>query len=249
MLSNKDIQYNGQVFQDKFVLTMLNHKHNGTFLELGGNDPCFISNTYLLESKYNWKGIMVEYDTSFTNSYMSKRPNSHHVFQDASTVDYASLLKELKYPNVIDYLQIDLEPGNGSTLNSLKNLDTNVFDNYKFATVTFEHDIYMSFSNNEMFKKTRDESRTIFKNRGYVQVFSDVNNDGWRDNDVRREQLIAGETVTIGDYVGQYPFEDWYVHPDLVDMNYVNSVIIMNAGKYVYNPICEKTINFGKIQY
>jgi hypothetical protein len=249
MLSITDTIYNGQAMQDKFVMTMLRHKRNGTFLELGGNDPCVINNTYLLESKYNWKGIIVELDTRFKISYLTKRPNSHHVFQDATTVDYVSLLKKLDYPNTIDYLQIDLEPGNGSTLKSLKNLDKNVFDTYKFATITFEHDIYMAYSNNQMFKQTRDESRTIFQNRGYVRVFSDVNNDGWLENDEHRERLISGKTVTAGNYSGKNPFEDWYVHPDLVDMNYVNSILEKNANNYTYHPVCQKTINFERIQY
>ena len=55
--------------QDKFILSVLKNKKNGYFLEIGSNDPILINNTYILEKDYNWKGIMVEYDGSFQNSY------------------------------------------------------------------------------------------------------------------------------------------------------------------------------------
>lgn len=242
-----DTQYNGQVLQDKFVLTMLGHKRHGTFLELGANDPCFISNTYLLESKYDWKGIMVEYDTKFKQPYVVKRPNSHHVFQDATTVDYASLLSSLSYPTEIDYLQVDLEPGNGSTLFTLQHLDATVFDKYKFAIVTFEHDIYQSA---DIFHKTRTESRRIFEKRGYVRVFSDVTCDAWTEVDMLRKQLLAGTAVSSRKvFANNHPFEDWYVHPSLVDMTYVNSLIKINKSNYIPHPVCGSTISFTAFEY
>ena len=49
--------FNGQAGQDKYVLTMLKNKTNGVFLEIGSNHPIKINNSYLLESKYDWKGI------------------------------------------------------------------------------------------------------------------------------------------------------------------------------------------------
>jgi hypothetical protein len=45
------------------------------------------------------------------------------------------------------------------------------------------------------------------------------------------------------------PYEDWYVHPDLVDMNYVNFLIENNKKHYVNNDITGKTINWEDIQY
>ncbi len=47
-------------------------------------------------------------------------------------------------PKNIDYLQIDLEVCNRSTLTTLELLDNTIFNEYKFATVTFEHYIYAS---------------------------------------------------------------------------------------------------------
>lgn len=180
---------NSQASQDLFVLWALKNKTNGTFLEIGSNDPVTINNTYLLETDYNWSGIMVEYNPMYKPLYELKRPNSKHIIQDATTINYPDHLSS--FPKDIDYLQIDLEVENRSTLTTLEVLDKTVFDTYRFATVTFEHDIYRGD-----FFDTRERSREIFQKRGYVLVFPDV----------------ANEAAV---------FENWYVHPDLVDMNHI----------------------------
>lgn len=211
--------YLGQANQDRFVLNVLKEKKNGYFLEIGSNHPININNSYLLETSYDWKGIMVEFSPQFLPLYIEHRPNSIHVINDATIIDYKNLFEINNMPLSFDYLQIDLEVSNESTLNTLKKLDTDVFDTYKFATVTFEHDIYVGDCYN-----TRLSSRDIFKRRGYVCVFEDISNDNC-------------------------PYEDWYVHPDLVDMNYVNNLIATNSKNYVDDPYTGKRINWKDIQY
>jgi len=211
--------YLGQANQDRFVLNVLKEKKNGYFLEIGSNHPININNSYLLETNYEWKGIMVEFCPHFLPLYIEHRPNSIHVINDATIIDYKNLFETNNMPLSFDYLQIDLEVSNESTLNTLKKLDTDVLDTYKFATVTFEHDIYVGDCYN-----TRLSSRDIFKRRGYVCVFEDISNDGC-------------------------PYEDWYVHPDLVDMNYVNNLIEINRTNYVDNPLTGKSISWKNIQY
>jgi hypothetical protein len=211
--------YRGQVHQDEFVLKILKEKRNGYFIELGSSDPISINNSYLLETAYNWKGIMIDIKDVFLTDYKKHRPNSIHVINDATQIDYKNLLETHNTPFDIDYLQIDLEVDDDSTIKTLEKLDAEIFDNYKFATVTFEHDTY-----NDYDMDTRIRSRDIFKKRGYVRVFDDVNIDG-------------------------NPFEDWYVYPDLVDMNYVNKLIENNIKNYVEHPILGKTISHMDINY
>jgi len=213
--------YLGQAEQDKFVLSVLKNKTNGFFVEIGSNHPININNTYLLENKYNWKGIMVEYNDSFLSSYKTLRPNSYHIINDATKVDYAEFFQTNSVPQSIDYLQIDLEANNGSTLQVLQLFDTTIFNNYKFATVTFEHDIYHT-----NFANTREESRKIFDKRGYIRVFADIHN-----------------------IEPQYVYEDWYVHPDLIDMEYVKHLMTTNSKNYVNNSITGTSINWQDIQY
>jgi FkbM family methyltransferase len=49
-----------QLLQDIFVLSRLNYKRNGFFVEFGATDGIALSNTYLLEKAYDWKGILAE---------------------------------------------------------------------------------------------------------------------------------------------------------------------------------------------
>jgi hypothetical protein len=135
-------------------------------------------------------------------------------------VGYKNVFEQNNMPLNFDYLQIDLEVNNRSTLTTLERLDNDILDKYKFATVTFEHDIY---TGNHF--DTREKSRQIFNKRGYVCVFQDVNNQGVN------------------------PYEDWYVHPDLVDMNYVTKLIENNKQYYVNHPLTVNTINWQHIQY
>jgi hypothetical protein len=46
-----------QLRQDIFVLNELNFKRDGYFVEFGATNGVDLSNTYLLEKGYNWKGI------------------------------------------------------------------------------------------------------------------------------------------------------------------------------------------------
>ena len=65
-IKEKDRLYNlisdskSQIFQDLFVLNELNFKKKGFFIEIGAANGIDLSNTYLLEKKFDWDGIVVE---------------------------------------------------------------------------------------------------------------------------------------------------------------------------------------------
>jgi hypothetical protein len=187
-----------QASQDIFVRVLTKQKVNGTFLEIGSNDPIIHNNTYVLENENNWKGIMVELNKGFEDSYKINRPKSIYIFNDAQNVNYIQMLYDNNFPENIDYLQIDLDVDNRSTLNTLELLERTVFDKYKFATVTFEHDVYIGDYFN-----TQNISREIFKKRGYILVFPDVS-VFWEGKHCK--------------------FEDWYVHPELIDKDIIDDV-------------------------
>ena len=65
------------------------------------------------------------------------------------------------------------------------------FDKYKFGVITYEHDFY-----NDNTGSYREKSRRFLKDKGY--------------------KLIAGN---ISPYSDKCPFEDWWIHPDLIDEN------------------------------
>lgn len=49
-----------QLYQDLFVQYILNNKKSGFFVEFGATDGVTLSNTYLLEKNYGWRGILAE---------------------------------------------------------------------------------------------------------------------------------------------------------------------------------------------
>jgi hypothetical protein len=83
------------------------------------------------------------------------------------------------------------------------------FDEYKFRVITYEHDHYVDVS-----ESYRDKSREYLTKMGYQLVVTNVAEDD------------------------ESAFEDWWVHPDLVD-EYIVDVMeatddsVKNAGKYM----------------
>ena len=51
-----------QSMQDMFVLSMLDGKRNGVYVEIGADKPKIINNSYLLERKFGWRGVSFELD-------------------------------------------------------------------------------------------------------------------------------------------------------------------------------------------
>jgi hypothetical protein len=217
---------NGQAEQDKFVLNVQKQKTNGFFLEIGSGHHVEINNTYILENHFKWKGIMIDQSSEWLADYKIHRENSIHVINDATKIDYVSLFKNNNVPLNIDYLQIDLDSMNGSTLQTLEKLDNDVMDTHKFAVVTFNHDHKVGLSHLPMVQTTRTKSREIFKKRGYIRVFEDIHN-------------VHPDSV----------FEDWYVHPQLLDIGYISTLKEKNMNKYITNSITGKSINWQDIEY
>ena len=65
-----------QLRQDVFVLTETNYKREGFFVEFGATNGIYLSNTYLLETEYAWKGILAEPAKVWSGNIRENRPNS-----------------------------------------------------------------------------------------------------------------------------------------------------------------------------
>lgn len=220
-----NLNYGGQVLQDKFVAHVTGFKRGGFFLEIGSNDAVYINNSYALESQLGWRGVLVEFDSRYAAGYRSRRPASTAVIGDAQVLDYVSILAGAVAPADSDYLQVDLEENDGSTLNTLLRLEATVFPSYRFAAVTFEHDHW----NTTGVWNTRAASRDVFARHGYVPVFLDVH-DAAHGTPARA-------------------YEDWYVHPDLVDMTYVRELQRLNEARYTPHPATGRSIGGVDLTY
>lgn len=189
----EDIDKNfSQTYQDMFVLSVLNGKMNGSYLEIGSSDPYKNNNTALLENKFAWSGVGLEYDENMAQTYKKHRKNPV-LCVDALIVDYEKLLQKY-FPNQnnIDYLQLDIDPPN----NTYEVLLSIPFDKYRFAVITYEHDYYIDLS-----KSYRDKSREYLSSLGYELIVPNVSPN---ENS---------------------PFEDWWIHPDLVDKEIITKIL------------------------
>jgi len=158
-----------QILQDFFVLTILNGKRNGTYLEIGAEDPYWLNNTYLLEKDFHWKGVSVEILTKKVEFFNKTRKNPC-LCRDGTNINYYELMNTF-FPNdmIIDYLQVDCEPPKTSFY-ILKKIITE--SKRKFRTITFEHDNYVDSND-----KIRKESRDFLKSYGYELLIPDASFD------------------------------------------------------------------------
>jgi hypothetical protein len=184
-----------QAYQDIFVLSVLDGKMNGSYLEIGCNVPDYTNNTYLLSKEYNWTGVSIDYIESLREFWNVQRSKDKFLACDALTVDYKQILdNNYNGEKVLDYLQCDIEPPE-KTFRVLKRLP---HDEYRFKVITFETDAYTGAEGLQV----RQESRKFLSNLGYELIIGDVLVDGGN------------------------PYEDWWVAPDLVNMEVANDIKI-----------------------
>ena len=174
-----------QSMQDMFVLMALDGKRQGVYVELGADLPRIINNTYLLETEFDWAGVSFEYDAEKVAFFNTIRRNKC-ICTDATTFDFKFLFEERNYPKQIDYLQLDLDPAEG-TLAALKHLP---LDDYRFTTITYETDVYRAGAD------VQDEEIEYLKSYGYELVVRNVANEGnpyedwWVDPNVVDRAII-----------------------------------------------------------
>ena len=65
-----------QIGQDLRVVEFYNNKEDGFFIEIGASNGIYLSNTYLLETEYKWKGICCEPIPDRFEELVINRPNS-----------------------------------------------------------------------------------------------------------------------------------------------------------------------------
>jgi FkbM family methyltransferase len=65
-----------QLRQDLFVLCATEYKKDGFFVEFGAADGKHLSNSYLLETKFGWSGILAEPAKVWHNKILKNRPKT-----------------------------------------------------------------------------------------------------------------------------------------------------------------------------
>jgi FkbM family methyltransferase len=198
-----DITSYSQVDQDLWVLKNFNYKKNGFFLDIGAFDGIKFSNSYILEKKFNWTGLLVEAHPESFSKMKNVRDsvccnyavddNTGVVYFDTycdtgskisnngieiNSITFVDLFKKYDVPNVIDYMSLDIEG------NEFKSLTKFPFNDYKCLLITVEHNSYIDGGVN------KNKIKEILLNNDYELVVEDVKSDG-------------------------KSFEDWYKHKSL----------------------------------
>tara|TARA_B100000212_G_scaffold185161_1_gene139695 strand:- start:236 stop:907 length:672 start_codon:yes stop_codon:yes gene_type:complete len=182
----KILENYSQAYQDLFVLSMLDGKSNGNYVEIGAYDAKIFSNTFILESIFNWKGFSIEIDKTRCENFNNDRDRQNRCYLgDATKFDYLSAMMTEKWKNRIDYLSVDCEP----SYNTFKSLLQFPMDKYRCSVITFEHDLYADGSDILI------KSRKYLNDKGYQLVCSNVSNilnpfeDWWVDPQVVSEEI------------------------------------------------------------
>lgn len=183
-----------QTLQDMFIMYMTEGKRNGTYLEIGSADPSYGSNTKILEETFDWVGTGIEILANEVEKHKQERHNPV-ICANALEVDYEELLASMSEEYINDGVFDYLQVDCEPPSVSFEILKMIPFDKYKFAVVTFEHDYYADIS-----KSIRKESREYMESQGYV---------------------LAIGNISMND---DCPYEDWWVHPDLVDKKVLKKI-------------------------
>lgn len=116
--------------QDAYAWHLNGQVRNGTFLDIGCNDPIVHSNTYGLEL-IGWTGICVDIDP-----FDYSKRTAQFVQHDAR-FPHPTITSFLKRNNgFINYLSLDADDA------TLKALGAIPFDECRFGAITIEHDSY-----------------------------------------------------------------------------------------------------------
>lgn len=133
--------------KEEFVLNITNNKKNGFYVELGGSHSSKNSNTYKLETLYDWDGFAIEVVPELQEEYSANRRNTC-VLGDAMNFDYLTYFKENNFPKQFDFLSVNIDTGYddktgrllGNPAQSLLGLIALPLSLYRSTIIMFEHD-------------------------------------------------------------------------------------------------------------
>ena len=148
-------------FQDMFVLSCMDGKREGTFIEIGSGHPELYNNTKLLEEGFGWKGISIDNSERMCHIFSRSR-NTSVILDNAAEMDYKALFKRECFEEQIDFLRINAET---ASLEALKKIP---FDKYEFNVVQFQHNAVW------WGPEFREASRKILSKIGYILLVNDV---------------------------------------------------------------------------
>lgn len=216
MLQDKNVQFlsyclarrtssRAQIIQDLWVCFELQEKRAGYFVEFGATDGRKNSNTWLLEKKYQWRGILAEPNSIWHESLSQNR--TAHIEHDCVSSRSGDVVVFITTNDTDPELSAIAAFSDGDHFGSLRDNSARVekstislddlLDKYgapddvdylSMDTEGSELDILSAYSFRRKFKlisveqnqKTEAKIQALLEAQGYVRVFSQFSQwDGW----------------------------------------------------------------------
>jgi FkbM family methyltransferase len=198
-----------QLKQDLFVLSELDFKRDGYFVEFGASNGIDLSNSYLLEKSFGWNGILAEPAKRFHDEL--ERNRSCHIETDCVWRDSNSVLNFNEVDNTVlstisafndsDYHRSSRKEGTTYNVHTISLVDLLIkynaprtIDYLSIDTEGSEYEILRNFDFDRYqfnvitcehnFTSNREKILKLLTDRGYLRKF-----------------------------VGLSDFDDWYTRP------------------------------------
>jgi FkbM family methyltransferase len=195
-----------QLRQDLFVLSELNFKKNGFFVEFGATNGKDLSNTYLLEKNFGWKGILSEPAKIWKAEIETNRPHSFIETNCVWNVSHLTLkFNETKEPELStiniysekDGHSLERKSGNHYDVSTISLNDLlkkynapHYIDYISIDTEGSEFEILNAFDFNEYifgiitcehnFTANREKIHDLLFRNGYIRKYENVSGfDDW----------------------------------------------------------------------
>jgi FkbM family methyltransferase len=194
-----------QLRQDLFVLSHLKFKRDGFFVEFGATNGVDLSNTYLLEKEFGWKGILAEpaiiwhkdlrmnRSCLIEDSCVWSNTGEELIFTESQDPELSTLTK-LKLKDSLRYKRLTSKEYLIRTI-SLTDLlrkfqAPSVIDYLSIDTEGSEYEILKSFDFQNYkfqvitcehnFSQDRNKVYSLLSKNGYKRVYEDLSNfDDW----------------------------------------------------------------------
>lgn len=153
-----------QAFQDLFVISVLNGKRNGYYLDIGCSSPILINNSFLLEHYFGWNGLAFDLDELAVKQHKNVRKHNCYL-TNALNIDFDETLANS--PKQIDYVQIDVCVNDDSS-NNLVVLNNLLKTNHRFSVIHYETNVY------QVGRNVQEEGFAKLTSHGYMRIAKDV---------------------------------------------------------------------------
>jgi len=189
-----------QLRQDLFVLSYFAFKRNGYFLEFGATNGLDLSNTFLMEKEFGWKGILAEPASCWHKDL--KKNRSCHIEMDCvwkdstSTLTFNQVARHAELSTISSFSDADSHKGSRKKgkIYDVKTISLNdLLQKYKapkhidYLSIDTEGSEYEILSHFDFSKYTfevitcehnftpmREKLYSLLTRNGYQRVFEDI---------------------------------------------------------------------------